>query len=176
MHSNLIAPIKPREFTLAARNESKPTQSGRDHYRMTFAVPSWASPVAAGFFVLYQAQTSVTKCEIEFDNSQEFAGKSYRANVWRSRLLTRNALDDVDAISETVESVIDAVTWFGPTSVSLEEIDIVYANASHLVAVLRSTFNWRHQVPGWFVALQAAPEILAAQGLNPEEELFGLQA
>lgn len=176
MHSVLEAPSKAREYRMSARRESATHGVVRDQYRMIFDVPSLASPKAAGFMIFYQGQTSVTKQEIEDSQRQLFAEKCYRANVWRSRLLTRNGPDDVDAISETVESVIDALTWFGPRSVSFDDFDVSYANASHLVAVLRTTFNWRREVPGWSNALRAAHQVLADQGLNPEDELFGLEA
>lgn len=176
MPSVLEAPSRVREYRMAARREAPTYGAERDQYRMTFDAPSQASPKGAGFMIVYHAQTSVTKRDIEESQRQLFDEKSYRANVWRTRLLTRSGPDDVDAISETVESVIDALTWFGPRSVSLDVFDVCYANASHLVAVLRTTFNWRNEVPGWREALHAAPGVLAEQGLNPDDELFGLDA
>lgn len=97
-----------------------------------------------------------------------------RANLWRESLLSRNASTDVDAISETVDSVLDSVGMFGPESIDLQTPDLNFANAEHLVAILRSTFTWRSRIPGWARALNAAPQLLTDVGLEPALILKGL--
>jgi hypothetical protein len=97
-----------------------------------------------------------------------------RASLWRRHLLNPSAPTDVDAISETVDSILDAVALFGPEHVDLSALDLTFANAEHVVAVLRATFMWRAAVPGWRATLAATPDLLTQCGLSPASILKGL--
>jgi len=104
----------------------------------------------------------------------EFQTLERKSNAWRTQLLDPTSNTDVDSISETVDSVLEAATNFGPSHVDLASLDLSYANAEHLVAVLRATFVWREQIPGWKAALAAAPDTLRRFGLDPAAVLQGL--
>lgn len=95
-------------------------------------------------------------------------------DLWRQHLLDKTAPTDVDAISETVASVFDAIYDFGPSHIDLRSLDVDRVNAEHLVAVLRCTFNLRAEVPGWKAGLRAARYLLPKVDLEPDLVLKGL--
>lgn len=120
--------------------------------------------------------TSVTKQEIELDFQYWQQEKNARTTVWRANLSNPSADGSVDAISDTVDSLLEAIEFGGPSLVKLDNLNFEFINAEHLIAILRTTFTWKEEVPGWRAALNAAPAILEKQGLNPSEELFGLDS
>jgi len=124
------------------------------------------TPISQGSFSSADAQTR--------ERILELMDLESRSNLWRQHLLDRAAATDVDCISETVDSVLDAVSFLGPEGVDLASLDLTNANAEHLVAVLRATFVWRGRLPGWTTALQAAPKLLAEAAIEPELVLKGL--
>lgn len=97
-----------------------------------------------------------------------------RANVWRQHLLNKESSTDVDTISETVDSVLEAVAFLGASRIDLEHIDLPNTNMEHLVAILRSTFSWRRELPGWHAALAVARELLNQGHINSDVVLQGL--
>lgn len=94
---------------------------------------------------------------------------------WKTHLFSRDASSDFDAISETVESVFEAVSNLGPGSISLQDVSAESVHPEHLVAVLRATFPSRDKIPGWRKALEEAPEALRRAGFDPDEVLVGLR-
>lgn len=124
------------------------------------------TPIAQGSFAGSEARVR--------ERVLELLVSEQRAGLWRQHLLDKSSSTDVDCISETVDSVLEAVDVFGPSRVDLGALDLRYANAEHLVAVLRSTFVWRNELPGWKEALAVAPELLQESRLDPELVLKGL--
>src|SRR5882762_3908093 len=51
------------------------------------------------------------------------AAITYLTSGWKRYLLDRNAPSDVDAISETISNVFEAVVQLGPGAIDLSEID-----------------------------------------------------
>lgn len=93
---------------------------------------------------------------------------------WQRFVLDPSASSDVDALSETVESVFDAMAAYGPSFIVLSGLSPATVQGEHLAAVLRTTFVWRSEVPGWNDALTVAAQALAAAGVDPGDALFGL--
>jgi len=114
----------------------------------------------------------VTVHILETHNQESSALKV--ATKWKHHLYSIHSATDVDAISDTVESVFEAVTQLGPTSVDLRGVASNSVNAEHLVAVLRATNASKDLIPGWKHALGEAPAALRRAGLDPEEVLVGL--
>ena len=71
-------------------------------------------------------------------------------------------------------SVLEAIAKDGPTAISLTQLDATRVQGEHLATILRVTFKWRAQVPGWNSALSIAEAALRRQGIKPEEALYGL--
>ena len=94
--------------------------------------------------------------------------------TWRRFLFDPTASTDVDAISETIDSVFDAMAKVGPTAIDLRGVAVDNVSAEHLVAVLRATYLDRETVPGWPYALAQAPDALRRFELDPNEVLVGL--
>lgn len=151
-------------------------QGASESYQIMFQSPSCASYANRAKAFVFNLETSVTKTEIEFNSRSKQIDALYRNNIWSVNLLNRAADTGVDTISVTVDSVLEAISYGGPSMINISCLNFELVNAEHLVAVLRTTFSWRSQVPGWQNALLAAPEILARHDLDPEEELFGLDA
>lgn len=170
LHSALDVRTEARKIPV------RPRQGEREKYELKFQTPSCASYTSSTKGFAFNLETSVTKAEIEFNGRSKQIEALCRANIWQVNLLNRTADTSVDAISVTVDSVLEAISYGGPSIVNLSFLKPEFVNAEHLVAILRTTFSWRDQVPGWKNALQAAPVILKMYGLDPEDELFGLDA
>lgn len=112
---------------------------------------------------------------------------------WDAHIRNINASVDIDAISETVDSVVNVLTaeflnkqspeFFdgGPaTSVErFEDIDLSRfvadeVSAEHLCAALRVTSMGRDQITGWDHALIVARAACIREGKDPEDVLSGL--
>lgn len=96
-------------------------------------------------------------------------------NTWTKHIYRPSALADVDTIGETVDWVMKIVESVGPSHLNLSKVKSTEVQPEHLVAVLRSTFMWRDEVPGWKHALSEASSALAVAGIEPEEVLMGLE-
>lgn len=93
---------------------------------------------------------------------------------WRRYVLDRDAPDDLDSLTETVEAVVDVVSGIGPQALSLQDLHPEVVHAEHLAAVLRSSSSWRHEVPGWDEALGVAIAAARQMNFDVHDVLFGL--
>lgn len=93
---------------------------------------------------------------------------------WTQHLLNRHASVDVDAITETVEGVLDALAEFGPGSLHLRDFRPDAVQGEHLAAVLRASSTWKDEVSGWTEAIGVAKAALITSGADPEDVLFGM--
>jgi hypothetical protein len=84
------------------------------------------------------------------------------------------AASDVSAISETVDQVMRYVETFGPQNLSLFLVRAESIQPEHMVAVLRSTFQWKDDVEGWTHALNQTAEALRRSGYDSDDVLVGL--
>lgn len=94
--------------------------------------------------------------------------------AWRKYVCDVAASADVDALTETAEAVLDSIQAHGPALFNLKGLHAVAVNGEHLATVLRTSFTWRDQVPGWHEALRVAEVALTQAGVDPEDALFGL--
>lgn len=148
---------------------------GAEVYFIIFQSPSRASfSDEITDIGVFRVATSTTKAEIEFNQKAKQLEVLHRINLWKANLSGVAVDASVDGISATVDSLLEAIGYGGVAAVNLASLNFDFVNAEHLVAVLRTTFSWREQILGWKSALVAAPEVLRRQGLDPEEELFGL--
>jgi hypothetical protein len=58
---------------------------------------------------------------------------------------------------------------FGPQEIDLRGLNAHVVNGMHLIAILRSTYSWRAEVPGWHEALAVARQALERRGLSVED-------
>lgn len=100
--------------------------------------------------------------------------KARLLSSWLDLVLQPHAPADVDAIGLTVARVMDVIGTLGPEHLDLTKLAVLPVQPEHLVAVLRSSFMWRQQVPGWHEALASASNALERAGFRPEEVLVGL--
>lgn len=94
--------------------------------------------------------------------------------IWRDHLLNPSAPVDVDAISDTVESVFEALTEHGPGGIKLGGLAAERVSGEHLAAILRSTSCVRDQIAGWDAALGVAAAALSLAGIDVADALYGL--
>jgi hypothetical protein len=99
---------------------------------------------------------------------------SYVVPKWLKAVGNPQEPVDVDSISKTVEATFQALEKSGPTGIDLQGLVPDGVQGEHLVAVLRVTFRWRQQVPGWQQALAVAEAALTKQGLDARDALTGL--
>jgi hypothetical protein len=97
-----------------------------------------------------------------------------RQKSWQRHLTNPAASGDVDALSETAQSVFETLAKYGPTGIALVNLDPTAIHGEHLATILRATFKWRGQVPGWSESLAVAEQALTRAGINPTDALFGL--
>lgn len=100
---------------------------------------------------------------------------SVLADGWKHFLLDPAAPVDVDAISETVDFIFEAITQFGPGAIDLTRLSAERVNGEHLAAILRVTSSWKSRIPGWAAALMVAKESLVLAGSDPSDALIGLR-
>ena len=82
---------------------------------------------------------------------------------------------DIDEIGQTVNHVMAVIDSLGPKAMDLTTVESKALQPEHMVAVLRSTFLWKDQVPGWSRALGELSAALRAAGHDPQEVLVGLE-
>jgi hypothetical protein len=93
---------------------------------------------------------------------------------WKYLLLNPNSAADLDALTETVDSLFDSIEDFGAAAVDLRGLDAAQVQPDHLAAILRATATVHDQVPGWAVALKVAEDAFVSLGQDPGDALFGL--
>lgn len=93
---------------------------------------------------------------------------------WRRNVLNPQASTDVDDLSETVDAVYEGIDIFGPSFISLADLEPHLVQGEHLAATLRATFPWRDEVSGWNNALEVARAALINAGADPDDALYGL--
>lgn len=94
--------------------------------------------------------------------------------AWQRHLFDQNASTDVDALSETVESVLEMLSEHGPAAIDLTNLSEKSVQGEHLAAILRTTASWDSQTPGWPQAIQVAKLALQREGIDPQDALYGL--
>ena len=90
-------------------------------------------------------------------------------------VFTPTAPSDVDEIGQTVNHVMVVIESLGPKALDFVNVEAKSLQPEHMVAVLRSTFLWKDQVPGWSHALGELAAALRAAGHDPQEVLVGLE-
>ena len=98
----------------------------------------------------------------------------YLASAWKRHVLEIDAPTDVDTLSATARGVLGAVARLGPKSIDLSTFEPDHINGEHLAVVLRATYTWRAETPGWLDAVQVARVALERAGLDPGDALIGL--
>jgi hypothetical protein len=93
---------------------------------------------------------------------------------WQKFLLDPKAAVDVDAISETIESVFVTIDQYGVGAVELGKYKAEQVSGEHLAAILRATSSARDQIAGWNSALEIAAAALVRAGRDPADALFGM--
>ena len=93
---------------------------------------------------------------------------------WQDHLLNPDSSVDVDAITDTVEGVLDQIADQGPESINLKEILSQPFQLEHLAAVLRVSSAWRNAIPDWDYALLVVECAIISAGLDPQDLLFGM--
>ncbi|WP_339435750.1 hypothetical protein [Pseudomonas sp. EL_65y_Pfl1_R32] len=101
---------------------------------------------------------------------QERATKSLLSTL----ILKENQDVDVDALTITSEAVLDAIGEFGPAIVRFEELTASRVQGEHLATMLRTSYVWRNEIPGWTEALEIAREALSNEGIDPADALYGM--
>lgn len=104
---------------------------------------------------------------------QMLVEKAKLSSVWKSKVLDPNASSDVDALSETIDSVYELVSRWGPEAIEFQSLN-GSLNGEHLAAVLRITADFRGQISGWDTMLGRAVESLRLAGLDYNDALTGL--
>lgn len=93
---------------------------------------------------------------------------------WKKFLSDPNADVDVDAISESIDFVYEAIDQFGPGGVDLNNLEASHVSGEHLAAILRATSSWKTLVPGWTEALAVAVDALKLAKIDVDDALIGL--
>lgn len=93
---------------------------------------------------------------------------------WGKNVFNPHASADVDALTETVEAVLDAVTEFGPSVIKLNGLIAKNVQCEHLAALLRVSSTWQGEITGWNEALVIANDAVVLSGADPQDILFGM--
>jgi len=93
---------------------------------------------------------------------------------WKRYILDLSAPTDVDALSETIDSIYDAIDRYGSGAVNLATLPADAVNGEHLAAILRSTYPFRNQIIGWHHARDIAIKALQGASIDINDALAGL--
>lgn len=93
---------------------------------------------------------------------------------WRRYVFNPQSSADVDALTETVEAVLDAVSEFGPSVLKINGLRAKNVNGEHLAALLRVSSTWQNDIAGWSEALSIAVEAVSQSGADPDDIFFGM--
>ncbi len=91
---------------------------------------------------------------------------------WRKLLLDRCAPADVDAMTDMVDLLFDALKNGEP--IDLHGLNPNTVNGEQLALTLRATYSAQEAVPGWAEALAVAAIALAQVNIEPKDALLGL--
>lgn len=95
-------------------------------------------------------------------------------SLLNSLILKENQETDVDSLTITAETVLDAIGEFGPAIVKLDNLIPDRVQGEHLATVLRTSYSWRSQIYGWNEALEVAKAALINEGIDPADALYGM--
>jgi len=91
---------------------------------------------------------------------------------WSTYVLDRSAPTDLDAMTDTVDWLFDALDR--EELIDLRNLDPNTVNGEQLCLVLRATYSIQDQVPGWHKALEVARAALIQVNVDPADALIGL--
>lgn len=100
--------------------------------------------------------------------------KSVTYNKLRALISTENSSADLDSLTVTAETALEAVIEFGPSIIPANDLDGIQIHGEQLATLLRVTYSWRDEIPGWDHALGVAKLRLAEQGIDPDDALYGM--
>ena len=100
--------------------------------------------------------------------------KSLTYNKLRALISTDNSSADLDSLTVTAETALEAVIEFGPSIIPARDLDGIQIHGEQLATLLRATYSWREEIPGWNYALSVAKLKLAEQGIDPDDALYGM--
>jgi hypothetical protein len=153
-------------------------------YQVVYAIPKTTASGSLGREIIASRETNHRYLSGVFvfgSSSRQISGASARCLpadphdvAWRKHVCDAEASPDIDALTETAEAVMTLLAEYGPTRLNLRGLNAAAVQGEHLATLLRATFSWRSQVPGWSEALNVAKVALMRTGIDPEEALFGL--
>jgi hypothetical protein len=95
-------------------------------------------------------------------------------NKLRALISVENSGTDVDDLTITAETALEAVIEFGPAIIPTNDMAGIQIHGEQLATLLRVTYSWRNEIPGWGAALEVARLRLAEQGVDPDDALYGM--
>ncbi|WP_110946539.1 hypothetical protein [Pseudomonas bohemica] len=95
-------------------------------------------------------------------------------NKLRALISVENNSTDVDSLTITAETALEAVLEFGPAIIPTKDLSGIQIQGEQLATLLRATYSWREEIPGWGGALDLAKQKLAKQGVDPDDALYGM--
>ena len=85
-----------------------------------------------------------------------------------------NGVESADSLTVTAETALEAVIEYGPKVIPTNDLDGIQIHGEQLATLLRATYSWRDEIPGWDHALSVAKLRLAEQGIDPDDALYGM--
>jgi len=95
-------------------------------------------------------------------------------NKLRALISVENSGTDVDDLTITAETALEAVIEFGPAIIPTNDMGGIQIHGEQLATLLRATYSWRDEIPGWDAALDTARLRLVEQGVDPDDALYGM--
>lgn len=95
-------------------------------------------------------------------------------NIGLSLVMDPAARDDVDAIAQTVDSVLELCCLGRFDQLDFSRLDPAACHPVHLAAALRASSYFCDKLPSWRSALGVARAACLARGIDPDDALFGM--
>ncbi|MDF5776545.1 hypothetical protein [Pseudomonas syringae] len=110
-------------------------------------------------------------------NLKSYLKSNHRSVIYNKLkvlISTENICADLDSLTVTAETALEAVMEFGPTIIPANDLYGIQIHGEQLATLLRATYSWRGEIPGWNNALRVARSKLAEQGIDPDDALYGM--
>lgn len=124
--------------------------------------------------VVFQVGSYYSGTEKNLKTYLKSSHKSVTYNKLRALISTENSSADLDSLTVTAETALEAVIEFGPAIIPANDLDGIRIHGEQLATLLRATYSWRDEIPGWDHALGVAKLKLAEQGIDPDDALYGM--
>lgn len=143
-------------------------------YIQAFGIPELSQTLRQFREVVYQVGSFSSGADKTLKAYVRSSHEAVTYNKLRALVSSENSLSDVDNLTVTAETALEAIAEYGPEVIPTSDLSGLQIQGEHLATLLRATYSWRNEIAGWSEALEVARRSLADQGVDPDDALYGM--